>query len=146
MPFPGAAGLRLLLPAAAALLAGCGGLPIPYADHGPKNLVLAPTRTSSSLLVSRRVSMDIYRDARPGQASGQAAYLGTVQLTGTVQHLGLPVGQPLLLLIAFQESPLVGAKVDSTRRVPLTIRPGERYRLVTEYVDSGFDYRLDRVP
>jgi hypothetical protein len=36
--------------------------------------------------------------------------------------------------------------VDSTQRVPLTIRPGERYRLVTEYVDSGFDYRLDRVP
>ena len=90
--------------------------------------------------------MDIYRNAQSGQVNGQAAYLGTVHLTGAVQHVGLPVGQPLLLLIAFQESPLVGARVDSTQRVSLMIRPGERYRLVTEYVDSGFDYRLDRVP
>jgi hypothetical protein len=54
--------------------------------------------------VSRTVRMDIYRDTQ----TGQAAYLGTVHLTGAVQHIGLPVGQPLLLLIAFQESPLVG--------------------------------------
>jgi hypothetical protein len=85
--------------------------------------------------------MDIFRGAK----TGQATYLGTVHLTGATQHIGLPEGQPLLLDLAFQENPLVGAEVVSAQRVALTIRPGERYRLVTEYVDSGFDYRLERV-
>jgi hypothetical protein len=33
----------------------------------------------------------------------------------------------------------------NAQRVPLTIRRGERYRLVTEYADGGCDHRQERV-
>jgi hypothetical protein len=134
--------LRFLFLAGAALLAGCGGLASPYMDHGPKNLILAPRRTSSSFFASRTVRMDIYR----GTKIDQAAYLGTVRLTGAGQHIGLPEGEPLLLHIGFREAgPLMSTVAVNAQRVLLTVRPGERYRLVTEYGDGGFDYRLERV-
>jgi hypothetical protein len=85
--------------------------------------------------------MDIYRDTKVDQA----AHLGTVHMTGVVQHLGLPVGVPLLLHIGFKESGLMLPTVVSAQRVPLTIRPGERYQLFTEYGDGGFDYGLERL-
>jgi hypothetical protein len=141
MPSAAAARLRGLLLVGSAVLAGCGGLATPYADHGPKNLILAPSRTSSSFFASRAVRMDIYRGAK----IDRGAYLGTVHMTGAVQHIGVPVGVPLLLHIGFKESGLLMSTVVSAQRVPLTVRPGERYQLSTEYGDGGFDYRLDRM-
>jgi hypothetical protein len=86
--------------------------------------------------------MDIYR----GTKIDHAAYLGTVRLTELGQQIGLPVGQALLLHIGFKETgPLMSTVAVNAQRVSLTIRPGERYRLVTEYAEGGFDYRLERV-
>ena len=133
---------RIPLLIGAALLAGCfGSLARPYEDHGPKNLILAPSRASTGFFTSRTMRMDIYW----GSKIDQAAYLGTVRLTGAGQEVGLPMGT-LLLHIGFQENgPLMSTVSVHAQRALLTVRPGERYRLVTEYGDAGFDYRLERV-
>jgi len=120
MPLACASCARIPLLIGAALLAGClGSLARPYEDHGPKNLILAPSRTSTGFFMSRTVRMDIYR----GSKIDQAAYLGTVRLTGAAQLVGLPIGT-LLLHIGFQENgPLMSAVSVHAQRALLTVRP-----------------------
>lgn len=127
--------------AGAALLAGCSGV-TPYKDAGPANMELRLSSIEGGFLTKRAVYLDVWT----GPKGPNMQYLGTRKFDGA-GTIGLPVGRPLHLALAFEEgSFLGGASATETIEVPMkAIRSGQRYRLTVAYDDIGFDWDLDRI-
>ena len=128
--------------AAAALVAGCGGVK-PYADQGPANMVLKLTSVEGGFMSSRAVYLDVWT----GPKGPNMEYLGTREFKKGTSTIGLPTNQPLHLAIAFEEAGwLGGPTATDTIELPMQpIRAGQRWQLTVAHDDIGFDWDLDRI-
>lgn len=126
---------------AAAVLAGCGGV-TPYKDAGPANMELRLTSIEEGFFTKRDVFLDVWT----GPKGQNMQYLGTRKFQGA-GTIGLPVGRPLHLALAFEEgSFLGGSTATETIEIPMkAIRAGQRFRLTVAFDDIGFDWDMDRV-
>lgn len=128
--------------AAAAALAGCGGVK-PYSDAGPANMVMKLTSVEGGFMTSRAVYLDVWT----GPKGPDMEYLGTREFKKGQTSIGLPTNQPLHLAIAFEEAGwLGGGSATDTIELPMDpIRPGQRWQLTVAHDDIGFDWDLDRI-
>lgn len=126
----------LIATGAAAVLAGCGGVK-PYSDLASKNLTFRAATSQKGFWTKRNVYVDVYRGSE---------YLGTTEITHDGQAIGLPVGEPLILYVGFQENFGWGNSIShNTVEIPVTVRPGQRYALMTEFGQAGFAWDLKRI-
>ena len=127
---------------AASALTACGGVK-PYQDQGAPNLELVLKSAESGFLARRKVFLDVWTGPKgPGMA-----YLGTREFGAGRSQVGLPVGQPLHLALAFEENaPLMGAGQTDTIELPMqALKRGEAWRITVSFDRAGFDHDLRRV-
>lgn len=126
----------------ASALAACGGV-VDYEDRGPKNLELVLRSAEGSFLTSRSVYLDVWT----GPKGPNMQYLGTEPFLSGGNSVGLPVGQPLHLALAFEESTMFGNQVGtSTVEIPMrALRPGEVHRLTVSFDRIGFTHDIRRI-
>ena len=106
---------------AAALAAGCGGVPS-YTSKLPKNLEVA-TRLDSA-----KLALDVHRVS----ARCETEHLGRVDLDSASTRLGIPES-PLYLDFIFATGGLFSARGTTRYGTLLTPRPGYEYRALASY-------------
>lgn len=126
----------------AAMLAGCSGV-TDYSDRGPKNLELVLKSAEGGFLTSRSVFVDVWS----GPKGPNMEYLGTKEFLPGGNSIGLPVGQPTHLALAFEENQRLGGQVStSTVEIPMkALRSGEAYRITVSFDRIGFTHDMQRI-
>ena len=126
----------------AGLLAGCGGVTA-YKDTGGPNLQVALGAKDSSFWTKR----DVYIDVWTGPKGPEMQYLGTRKVGAGGTSMGLPVGRPLHLVLAFEERGGLGS-YSSTQSVeiPMAAIPrGAVWRMDLAYTRVGFSHEMRRI-
>ena len=126
----------LLAGAVLCLLAACAGHR-PYASDHPRNLTLQ-TRVDSGT----RAAVDVYRV----DAKCRPSLEGRVRLDEPRVEVGLPAGQPSLMVFEFASSRFLGSRRSSiTKDVLFTPRAGRRYEARVDYRDDLYNVELREI-
>lgn len=124
-----------------AFISACSGVK-PYADAPVGNLKVDLRATESNWWTQRGVALDIYT----GPAGPNMTYLGTRDIEGSGDVIGLPTGQDLHLILVFEEGSFLG-NYDSAQSIQLPMKAfsrNARWTLTVSHTRIGFDYDMKR--
>lgn len=121
-------------------VAACGAVPA-YVDTGPANLTVELVGQESSFWARREVWIGVY--AGP---VGAETYRGSRQVTGATR-LGVPVGQSVNLVLAFEEAKTLGSSSTSQSVVHElgVVTVDAAWRVEVSDVAMGFSHDVVRV-
>jgi hypothetical protein len=119
---------------AAALLAGCASGMKTYPDSDQKNTVVHVKSDRGSFFTRTRPDIHLYSVS----SACRAEYLGTVKLDEPSIHIGLPIGQTVLLAFEFSSSSLGGNQASSIIEMMTTPRKGIRYEFEVAYQKKSY--------
>lgn len=119
---------------ALALLAGCASGIKDYPDSHQKNAVLRVKSDRGSFFTKTRPDVHLYSV----DASCKAQYLGTVELDQPKIHIGLPIGQTVLLAFEFSSESLGGRQASTLIEMMTTPRKGMRYEFDVLYQKKSY--------
>lgn len=92
---------------------------------------------------NRTVHLDVWT----GRKGVDLEYVGTTEIGSARKQIGLPLGKPLVLALAFEERSDFGSQSSMTAiELPMNpLRPGDAWRIDVSYTRDGFQHDLRRM-